>query len=57
MVRISADGASSSALAICEFNVRFGSKADIAIRQLDVRFTPESGHRTTHSITSLARAI
>jgi hypothetical protein len=26
-------------------NVRFGSKADIARDQLNVRFTPESGHR------------
>jgi hypothetical protein len=25
-------------------NVRFGSKADIARDQLNVRFTPESGH-------------
>jgi hypothetical protein len=26
-------------------NVRFGSKADMAIMRRDVRFTPESGHR------------
>jgi len=25
-------------------NVRFGSKADIAARSCDVRFTPKSGH-------------
>jgi len=25
-------------------DVRFGSKADIAVSPLDVRFTPESGH-------------
>src|SRR5262249_30590830 len=25
-------------------NVRFGSKADIAVRRIDVRFTPKSGH-------------
>jgi hypothetical protein len=25
-------------------HVRFGSKADIAVRLRDVRFTPESGH-------------
>jgi len=25
-------------------NVRFGSKADIQPRLIDVRFTPESGH-------------
>jgi hypothetical protein len=27
-------------------NVRFGSKADIARDQLNVRFTPKSGHRS-----------
>jgi hypothetical protein len=27
-------------------NVRFGSKADIAQRQINVRFTPDSGHST-----------
>jgi len=26
-------------------NVRFGSKADIAVRLRNVRFTPKSGHR------------
>jgi hypothetical protein len=26
-------------------NVRFGSKADIAAFPINVRFTPESGHR------------
>jgi hypothetical protein len=26
---------------------RFGSKADIAAAPINVRFTPESGHRTT----------
>jgi len=26
-------------------NVRFGSKIDIAMDQLNVRFTPNSGHR------------
>jgi hypothetical protein len=26
-------------------NVRFGSKADMTPRNLDVRFTPKSGHR------------
>jgi hypothetical protein len=25
-------------------NVRFGSKADIGARPIDVRFTPKSGH-------------
>jgi hypothetical protein len=25
-------------------NVRFGSKADVTLLNLDVRFTPESGH-------------
>ena len=30
-------------------NVRFGSKADIGTAQLDVRFTPESGHPLTLS--------
>src|SRR5262249_57777772 len=28
-------------------NVRFGSKADIAPGQVNVRFTPESGHRNS----------
>ena len=28
-----------------DWHVRFGSKADIARDQLNVRFTPESGHR------------
>jgi len=53
-------------------NVRFGSKADMTTSNLDVRFTPESGHCsgeqsryvcfvpeadiTTYSITSSARA-
>jgi hypothetical protein len=27
-------------------NVRFGSEADIATVQLNVRFTPESGHQS-----------
>jgi hypothetical protein len=27
-------------------NVRFGSKADISVVVIDVRFTPESGHRS-----------
>jgi hypothetical protein len=26
-------------------NVRFGSKADIGLPAVDVRFTPKSGHR------------
>jgi hypothetical protein len=26
-------------------DVRFGSKADVALLNFDVRFTPESGHR------------
>jgi hypothetical protein len=30
-------------------NVRFGSKADIATDQRNVRFTPESGHSPTRS--------
>jgi hypothetical protein len=29
-------------------DVRFGSKADIAARPPNVRFTPESGHRSRH---------
>jgi hypothetical protein len=33
-------------------DVRFGSKADIATDQLNVRFTPKSGHRPAHSIIS-----
>jgi hypothetical protein len=35
---------------LCDFeaNVRFGSKADIAARPRNVRFTPESGHRNRH---------
>src|SRR6476646_7052174 len=51
-------------------NVRFGSKVDMTTSNLDVRFTPESGHCsgeqtcllvpeadiTTYSITSSARA-
>jgi len=37
-------------------NVRFGSKADIARDQLNVRFTPKSGHSPLHSITSSAMA-
>jgi hypothetical protein len=28
-------------------NVRFGSKADMPLRDRDFRFTPKSGHRTT----------
>jgi len=28
-------------------NVRFGSKADIEARPINVRFTPESGHRNS----------
>ena len=35
-------------------NVRFGSKADICSAQADVRFTPESGHCSSYSITSSA---
>jgi hypothetical protein len=31
----------------CDTNVRFGSKADIAVRPSNVRFTPESGHCPT----------
>jgi hypothetical protein len=27
-------------------NVRFGSKADIGLALIDVRFTPKSGHRS-----------
>jgi hypothetical protein len=27
-------------------NVRFGSKADIGLPAIDVRFTPKSGHRS-----------
>src|SRR5215470_7433947 len=30
-------------------DVRFGSKADIAARQCDVRFTPKSGHSSAQS--------
>jgi hypothetical protein len=30
-------------------NVRFGSKADVTLLNLDVRFTPESGHSRTRS--------
>jgi hypothetical protein len=30
---------------VLKANVRFGSKADIARCQADVRFTPKSGHR------------
>ena len=30
-------------------NVRFGSKADMAARPRDVRFTPESGHCGTRA--------
>jgi hypothetical protein len=29
------------------YDVRFGSKADIALPPIDVRFTPESGHWPT----------
>jgi hypothetical protein len=32
--------------------VRFGSKADIGVSPIDVRFTPKSGHQPTYSITS-----
>jgi len=32
-------------LALCDPNVRFGSKAEIATVRLNVRFTPESGHK------------
>jgi hypothetical protein len=35
-------------------NVRFGSKADIAAPQTNVRFTPNSRHWHTYSITSSA---
>jgi hypothetical protein len=53
-------------------DVRFGSKADVTVSPLDVRFTPESGHlqctspcplsarsghSRTHSIISSARAM
>ena len=31
----------------CPVHVRFGSKADIARDQLNVRFTPKSGHRNS----------
>jgi hypothetical protein len=31
------------------YDVRFGSKADIALPPIDVRFTPESGHWPTRS--------
>jgi hypothetical protein len=30
-------------------NVRFGSKAEMGLLLIDVRFTPESGHRRTLS--------
>jgi hypothetical protein len=30
-------------------DVRFGSKADIGLAQVDVRFTPESGHCSAQS--------
>jgi hypothetical protein len=30
----------------CKTNVRFGSKADMNLRNGDVRFTPKSGHRS-----------
>jgi hypothetical protein len=30
-------------------NVRFGSKADILSDKFHVRFTPESGHKTTQA--------
>jgi hypothetical protein len=35
-------------------NVRFGSKADIAVHSSDVRFTPKSGHRLSASECALA---
>jgi len=28
----------------CAYDVRFGTKADIAVRLRNVRFTPKSGH-------------
>jgi hypothetical protein len=31
---------------VATFNVRFGSKADIGLPAIDVRFTPNSGHRS-----------
>jgi hypothetical protein len=31
----------------CPANVRFGSKADIQPKELDVRFTSKSGHSLT----------
>ena len=34
-------------------NVRFGSKADIAERETNVRFTPKSGHRLSLSECAL----
>jgi hypothetical protein len=34
-------------------NVRFGSKADIVRDQLNVRFTPKSGHRNSAAECSL----
>ena len=33
-------------------DVRFGSKADIGLLPVDVRYSPKSGHRAAHSIIS-----
>ena len=38
-------------------HVRFGSKADMCSAKRHVRFTSDSGHRQTYSITSSARPI
>ena len=32
-----------------DWHVRFGSKADIGAPRINVRFTPESGHRNRHA--------
>src|SRR6516162_2110339 len=37
-------------------NVRFGSKADIGEGATDVRFTPESGHCSVHSVFAAPEA-
>jgi hypothetical protein len=47
------DSFASQQIMVLDF--RNGSKADIELAPVDVRFTPESGHRATASITTAAR--
>jgi hypothetical protein len=45
LIEIKAETFTKIARSLRDANVRFGSEADIEGLSLDVRFTPESGHR------------